>query len=460
MSEGSSKKTVDVLVGSPRADFFHLVQSILTGYNVYNLIHFPAVEKILEPDDPNCKPVLAIIDGKDGTGPTNEWVQSSKMAFDCPVIVLHTAENPIDFAIVKKNGANHIMHLVYDREFISDMILESAPVVFEDHIPITALMPVDLRDLEKDTEINFDLYVHLPQNQKTLIFRKNGSVMDDKAIQKFNDMKQQMYIKKTERKAFFEYARTVLSMRDIPLPVSMTEKFHRSKRTIFDIMTCFLNGAPADYAVGKEILEQCKVIISENMELIKDMSPKELFDEICRFAGNTRSNYHDAICVAGYAAFFAQLLGMKVEDREKAAMAGLLHNVGLAQMPLTSAGKIENEYSEAEFSEYKQYPIRSEHMVKNKKVPLEPEIALAIGQHRETCDGKGFPKAMQLGSAGQMSKLLAIAYEFHKLTALYQGASAYTPRTAIEHIRNNAMTGTSTHDLITVGQIFKSIQNL
>src|SRR5690606_18842115 len=119
----------------------------------------------------------------------------------------------------------------------SDMILELAPVdITGDHIPITALMPVDLRDMEPEMEINFDIYVHLPANRKTVLLRRAGDRVDQKHIEKFRSMSQQMYIKKTQRKEFFEYARTVMSFRNIPIPVSMTEKFHRSKRTIYNCM--------------------------------------------------------------------------------------------------------------------------------------------------------------------------------------------------------------------------------
>src|SRR5690606_5275246 len=122
--------------------------------------------------DTDFKPVLALIDAQDGTQVANEWVQACKMTYACPVIVLHSSLSPLDFNVVRKNGADEIMHLSFDREFISYMILQLAPVDMEgDQIPITSLMPVDMRDIEPGMNVNFDVYAHLPANHRSVLLR-------------------------------------------------------------------------------------------------------------------------------------------------------------------------------------------------------------------------------------------------------------------------------------------------
>ncbi len=124
----SSGRTVDVLIGSPRDSFWDAVKAILKGYYPYQLNHFRSIDQILESNPENFKPILALIDGQDGTATTNEWVQSTKMKHpDCRVIVLHSAAAALDFNTVKKNGADEMMHINFDREFISDMVLQIAP---------------------------------------------------------------------------------------------------------------------------------------------------------------------------------------------------------------------------------------------------------------------------------------------------------------------------------------------
>ncbi|MFS4459757.1 HD-GYP domain-containing protein [Bdellovibrio sp. HCB2-146] len=453
-------KTVDVLIGSPRDSFYETVKVVLKGYYPYKLQPFKSVDTLLEQtSNSEFKPILALIDGQDGTQATNEWVQSTKMSYpECHIIVLHSAAAPLDFNIVKKNGADEVMHLNFDREFISDMILQLAPIDMEgDQIPITALTPVDLRDIEAGVSINFDVYAHLHANHRSVVLRKAGDCIDARHIEKFHTMKQQMYIKKTQLKQFFEYARTVMSMRDIPFPISMTEKFHRSKKAIYEIMTQFLNGASTDYQEGKLIYEKCKAIIAD-FELTKDLAPNELVDEICRFSGNLRTYYHDCICMSAYGAYFAQLLGWPAEKREAAAIAGLLHNIGLSQLPPAAGDKMPKEMTAEELAEYHKYPDRSVVMVKSKKVPLDQIIAEGIGQHRENMRGSGFPKKLTGPDISEIGKLMMVAYHFHEMTALHDNRAAATPAQAVTLLRDNAMTGNGDIDLITATAIFKKFK--
>lgn len=456
----NSGKTVDVIIGSPRKDFLETIQSILSGFYPYKLQFFSSVDEILDNTIPDFNPILALIDGQDGTQKTNEWVQSTKMNYpDCPLIVLHSSgEASLDFNVVKKNGANEVMHINFDREFISDMVLQLAPIDMEgDAIPITALMPVDLRDIEAGININFDVFVHLPANHKSIVLRRAGDVIDQRQVEKFKNLRQQMYVKKTQTKEFFEYARTVMSMRNIPFPISMTEKFHRSMKTIYDFMGQFLNGAGTDYSEGKVILDKCKSILID-LELNKDLSPTEIFDEIYRYAGNTRSYYHDCICVAAYAAYFAQLLDWSVEKRESAGIAGLLHNIGLAQVSAKIASKDLKDMSPEEKKEFQRYPERSVNMVKGKKVPINQEISDGILQHRENMKGTGFPKALPADDVSEFGKLMQIAYNFHEMTALREGTSAMSPVAALEKLKDNALVGNGEVDLLMTTKLSKKFK--
>jgi HD-GYP domain-containing protein (c-di-GMP phosphodiesterase class II) len=461
MTGGTSPKTVDVLIGSPRKEFWDGIQFILQGYYPYKMRWVKSVEEILDNPDASFNPVLALIDGEGGTNAANEWTQSTRMTYEkCPILILHAAAEGINFEQVRKNGATEIMHLYYDREFISDMVLQLAPIDMDgDHIPITALMPVDLRDLEIDSEINFDIFVHLPANQKTVLFRKAGAQIEEKSIHKFSHLKQNMYIKKTQMKAFFEYARTVLSARNVAVPVSMTEKFQKSKKSIFTIMSNFMNSASGDFEEGRKITAECLSII-DSFELGKEQTPAAIAAEIGRFTGNTRTPYHDAINIAAYAAFFAQLAELPEEKRREAALAGLLHNIGLSQLPGPLLLKKETEMTAVEKEDYKRYPERSVVMVKNKKVALNPSVSKAIEQHRELGDSTGFPKALPMSDIDDLAKILILAFRFHVMTALENKTASHTAQSTLQRLRDEAVAGSGQYDLVLLNHLFKKIGKL
>lgn len=456
---GSPGKTVDVIIGSPKPGFLETIKTVLKGYYPYILKHFQSVDEIIDAtSNADFQPILALIDGEGGTNITNEWVQTTKMNYpDCHLIVLHSVA-PLDFNIVKKNGADEVMHINFDREFISDMVLQLAPIELEgENIPITALMPVDLRDMEPNITLNFDVYAHLPANHRSVILRRNGDVIEDRHVEKFKNLRQQMYVKKTQMKQFFEFARTIMSMRNVPFPISMTEKFHRSKKNIYEFMQQFLNAATGDYSMGKGILEKCKTIINE-LELNKTLTPPEIYDEVCRYTGNTRSYYHDALCVSAFAAYFAQLLDWPEDKRESAAIAGLLHNIGLSQADFAATEIDITKLPPEQANEYRYYPERSVNMVKAKKVPINQDIQDGIMQHRENLRGTGFPKGMPGEDISNFGKLLAIAYAFHEATALREGIAAAAPQVAMAAMKEDAISGKALYDLVMISAIAKKFK--
>jgi len=459
MSHKPAEPNMDVLITSQRESFWQDVQVILKGYYPYKLHFMKNSDSILSPSE-NLAPLLALVDGYGGTLQACEWVQSVKMTYpDCPLIVLYGTEDQLDFSLVKKNGANYIMHTSFDREFVSDMTLTLAPVDMRGaNIPLSALLPIEMADVSTEEEIHFDVYIHLPSNHKSFRVRKSGGKIDERLLEKSESTHQRLYIKKTQMKPFFEYARTVLTMKDVPNPVPQTERIYKSKKLIHEIISEFLNSEGADFQAGKAILERCLEILKE-LELTKEKSAEERLKEIYKFTGHPRSTYQDALSMAVYASNFAAFLGMDNTKIESAALAGLLHNVGLAQMPVSAAGKMPSEYTSEELSDYKLYPDRSVILIKAKKMPLSPETSIGIVQHQENADGSGFPKGLPNDKIEPMGKILRLAMRFLELTSIDGDELGMTPKAAIGRIREESLSGKTIVDLVTITQVFKRFGN-
>jgi HD-GYP domain-containing protein (c-di-GMP phosphodiesterase class II) len=455
MSDKPIESSVDVLITSQRESFWQDVQVILKGYYPYKLHFAKDSDSILSPTE-SLNPLLALVDGHGGTLATSEWVQSVKMTYpDCPLIVLYGPGDQLDFNLVKKNGANFIMHMSYDREFVSDMILTLAPVEMRGaNIPVSALLPIEMNDVNTEEDINFDVYVHLPSNGKSFRVRKGGGKIDDRLLEKSDLTHQRLYIKKTQIKPFFEYARTILTMRDVATPVPQTERIYKSKQLIHEIVSEILNSEMADFQAGKAIFERCRMILNE-LEITTEKTLDERIKEIYRFTGHPRSTYQDALSMAVFAAGFASLLGMDAAKTESAALAGLLHNVGLVQMPLSAIGKAPKDFTPEETAEYKLYPDRSVILIKAKKIPLPPEVSTGIVQHQENAGGSGFPHGLTNDKIEPMGKVLRLAMRFMELTALDGEKLGMTPKAAIAAIREESLSEKSCVDLVTISQVFK-----
>lgn len=459
MPEKTLESSMDVLITSQRENFWQDVQVILKGYYPYKLHFMKDADSILSPSE-NLTPLLALVDGHGGTSQASEWVQSVKMTYpDCPLIVLYGPEDQLDFSLVKKNGANHIMHVSYDREFVSDMVLTLAPIDMRGTaIPISALLPIDNADISTEEDINFDVYIHLPSNGRSFKVRKGGGQIDERLLDKAGTTHQRLYIKKTQIKAFFEYARTVLTMRDVANPIPQTERIYKSKKLIHEIISEFLNNEASDFQAGKAIFERCRQILIE-LDLTKEKTHEQRLEEIFRFTGHPRSTYQDALSMAVFASNFAAFLGLDAAKTESAALAGLLHNVGLAQMPVSSIGKLPKDLTPEELADYKRYPDRSVILIKSKKVPLPQDVSTGIVQHQENADATGFPHQLPNDKIDVAGKIQRLAMRFLELTSLDGEQLGMTPKAAISHIRDESLNGKAIVDLVTVTQILKKFGN-
>ncbi|MGZ3804861.1 MAG: HD-GYP domain-containing protein [Pseudobdellovibrionaceae bacterium] len=457
MTKGAFDSTADVLIGSQRESFWRDVQLIFKGFYPYKLHFIKSTETIIHPQE-NITPRLTLVDGQGGTLQTCEWVQSVKMTYpDCPLIVLYGPDDQLDFALVKKNGANYIMHANYDREFISDIIMDLAPVEMQGtHIPASALLPIDMQDIAPEEAINFDIFIHLPSNHKSFRVRKNGGKIDPRLLDKSVETHQRLYIKKTQIQPFFEYARTILSHKNLPDPVPQTEKIYKSKKLIHEIISELLDSEATNFQAGKVIFERCRQIITE-LSLLKEKKIEDHITEVYRFVGHPRSIYQDALSMAVLASSFTAMMGFDLQKIENAALAGLLHNLGLAKMPESSIGKNFAELNPEELMDYKLYPDRSVILVKSKKVPLPPEAASAIVQHQENADGSGFPHGLDGSRLDPLGKVLRLAMRFLELTSLNDDQLGMTPKAAIEQIKQECLSKNPWVDLITATQVFKKL---
>lgn len=434
--DGASHNKVDVLVLGTNDRLKVELGNVLTGYQPYNLVQFNSIDRFLGATEININPMLAIVNAESDTKKTCEWVQASKMNFPhVPVIVLHDSNATLDFRKAIKNGANYVMHLHYDKEFISDRILQLAPVDIDgEKIPMSALMAIHADDFEPGTTIDFNLYVHLPSNQKTLMFRREGSALDDKAIAKIRTSAgQRVYVKKTQLPQFFKYATKILVIRKAEDNISLTEKSQKVKSEIQTIMSYFLDGDEAGYEHGKLILERCEVILKE-LNVQKKMSPESIFKKLVSHCGQNETIYNNCMNLCVYSSLFARILEYNEEDIRNCAFAGLLGSIGLAGLPAHLHMKLRSKWTQDDKTAFERYPLDSVLMIKRKKVPLSNEISKVIEQHRELLDGSGIPFNLKGTQMVRLARLVSIAYKFQTLTSLKDDKTSFTPFAAIDHM--------------------------
>jgi HD-GYP domain-containing protein (c-di-GMP phosphodiesterase class II) len=109
-------------------------------------------------------------------------------------------------------------------------------------------------------------------------------------------------------------------------------------------------------------------------------------------------------------------IGLGVGDVDEIGLAGLLHDIGVADLPAEICEKSELDRTEEEKKIYETHPQKSVAMIKNKKIIVSEKVMTIISQHHERYDGKGYPNRPPGERLLVESQLLAVADAIEKIT--------------------------------------------
>lgn len=136
--------------------------------------------------------------------------------------------------------------------------------------------------------------------------------------------------------------------------------------------------------------------------------------------------------VAVYSAMLARAIGWESRATiEKVCLGGLLHDVGLKELPRTLLDKPMRSYSADEHRLYERHPILGVDLLKG--VPdISTEVLLIVAQHHENRCGSGYPGSLRDSTLFGLAKVVAIANEFCELTLKSPGNRVYKAEEAIK----------------------------
>lgn len=155
-----------------------------------------------------------------------------------------------------------------------------------------------------------------------------------------------------------------------------------------------------------------------------EISPRpDIYQQILTYTANLKSNYNHAVNTSVFSTLFA--LGCGVEDVEPLAIAGLLHDIGLANLP---SGLLETDPA------YQEHVWQGIKLLETKKIVGGEEVKLLISLHHERMDGQGYPLKLQKKEITVPARILQIADELDRLTSVTEMKTPMTPLQAIDHM--------------------------
>ncbi len=123
------------------------------------------------------------------------------------------------------------------------------------------------------------------------------------------------------------------------------------------------------------------------------------------------------------------------EELAKIAVAGTLHDIGKSKVPMQILKK-PGPLTSAEFEVMKKHPKLGFDILD--RIPsYEEEIKLAVLQHHEREDGRGYPQGLLGDDIHPYAKIIAVADVYHAMTSKRVYRGRISPFLVLDHLHSN-----------------------
>lgn len=207
-----------------------------------------------------------------------------------------------------------------------------------------------------------------------------------------------------------------------PVKVKLSESV--KKRVSEGIQYLYNNSDSKEFTdASNRITTDLMKAIDDNDALAVDISALKTSDEY---------TFKHSVDVATMSMIIAKKLGMSSQDVYNIGVAGLLHDMGKSKIPLEILNK-PARLNDDEFAIMKKHSELG-YMILKEKEEFSTEISLAVLQHHEKMNGRGYPFGYKEDQIIPYARILSVCDVYDALVTERPYKKPFTQRNAIELI--------------------------
>lgn len=209
-----------------------------------------------------------------------------------------------------------------------------------------------------------------------------------------------------------ELQRAIEARREIA-PVATAVEMQRaalickqSKQAVISMFEEARMGKAVDTGGARKLVEEISDSVARNPSALISLARLKTVDDY---------TYMHSVAVCAMMVGLAKQVGLDEEQTRLAGMAGLLHDLGKALMPMDVLNK-PGKLTDAEFKIIKTHPVEGHKMLLTGK-DVHPLVLDVCLHHHEKTDGSGYPKGLSDKQISLFAKMGAVCDVYDAITS-------------------------------------------
>lgn len=362
---------------------------------------------------------------------TAEVAQSLRMNYPNEAIYyLVDSRESFNRVELQKNGFTDAFLLPNDKLVFETALKRDIAIASNGEMQV--FRKVQLVDVEPGIELGFDLFLHFPANNRHVKYVSSKDTLNKEQTERLaKHQVRSAAVTENQVANFYKFTADRLRALGKNDAISATEKSERQQKAVRSLLAGIFSSAKVSDSIqdGRGIMQDCNEIVKT---YVMAEASNSWYERFLKITASSNGTYGHAADVSSLAALLA--IGLGLQNIEEIALAGLLHDIGTADLPAAICEKPAAQRTAEENIIYQTHPQHSVDMIKNKKMIVSEKVLKIILQHHERHDGTGYPNRTAGDRNCVEAQVLRVADELEKIISEESQHGHITPQQAVKKL--------------------------